>query len=236
MLASITVTSIDINDQILDVILRILVAAICGFAVGYERKTRSKEVGIRTHTIVAMASALLMIVSKYGFSDLTGSILGTDGADPARIAAQIVSGIGFLGAGIIIYRRDMLHGLTTAAGVWMTAAIGMAIGAGMYIIGAASTVILVLLQVLLHSPLKIFRTRIVTVLKMTVKMNDDTVEKIKQIFEVKKFLKFQTMTAPDGTISASIELTTDMTISEDEIYRITKDNDFILQIEKTDEI
>ena len=236
MLAAITITSIDINDQIVDIILRILVAAICGFAVGYERKTRSKEVGIRTHTIVAMASALMMVVSKYGFSDLVGASLGTDGADPARIAAQIVSGIGFLGAGIIIYRRDMLHGLTTAAGVWMTAAIGMAIGAGMYIIGAVSTVILVLLQVLLHRPLQIFRTRIVTVLKMTVKMDDDTVEKIKQIFAVKKFLKFQTITGSDGAISASIELSTDMTISEEEIYRITKDNDFILQIEKTDEI
>ena len=236
MLSAITITSIDINDQIMDVIFRILVAAICGFAVGFERKSRSKEVGIRTHTIVAMASALLMIVSKYGFSDLAGSILGTDGADPARIAAQIVSGIGFLGAGIIIYRRDMLHGLTTAAGVWMTAAIGMAIGAGMYIVGAVSTVILVLLQVLLHSPLKAFRTRIVTVLKMTVKMDDNTVENIKKIFNVKKFLKFKTITDSDGAISASIELTTDMTISEDEIYRITKDNDFILQIEKTDEI
>ena len=88
-------------------VIRILVAGICGFCIGYERKTRSKEAGIRTHTIVCMASALLMIISKYAFVDQLD--WGTKGADSARIAAQIVSGIGFLGAGIIIYRRDRLQ-------------------------------------------------------------------------------------------------------------------------------
>ena len=236
MLAAITITSIDLNDLLVDSILRILVAAICGFAIGYERKTRSKEVGIRTHTIVAMAAALMMVVSKYGFVDLVGGTMGVKDADPARIAAQIVSGIGFLGAGIIIYRRDMLHGLTTAAGIWMTAAIGMAIGAGMYIIGAVSTVILVLIQVVLHRPLKVFRTRIVTMLKMTVKMDENVINEIKRIFRIKKFLKFKTSASPDGAIIANIEFVTDMNVAEEDIYTITKENEFILQIEKTDEI
>lgn len=236
MLSAITITSIDINDILVDSILRILVAAICGFAIGYERKARSKEVGIRTHTIVAMAAALMMVVSKYGFIDLVAGTMGVRGADPARIAAQIVSGIGFLGAGIIIYRRDMLHGLTTAAGIWMTAAIGMAIGAGMYVIGAVSTVALVLIQVLLHRPLKVFRTRIVTMLKMTVKMDENVINEIKRIFRIKKFLKFKTSASPDGTIIANIEFVTDMNLAEEDIYTITKENEFILQIEKTDEI
>ena len=102
-------------------LISILVAVVLGFAIGYERKLRFKEAGIRTHTIVCVGSALIMVVSKYGFGDSAE-------ADAARVAAQIVSGIGFLGAGIIVYRRHEIHGLTTAAGVWATAGVGMAAG------------------------------------------------------------------------------------------------------------
>ena len=104
-------------------LISILVSVILGFAIGYERKLRFKEAGIRTHTIVCVGSALIMVVSKYGFGDSIE-------ADASRVAAQIVSGIGFLGAGIIIYRKHEIHGLTTAAGVWATSGVGMAAGAG----------------------------------------------------------------------------------------------------------
>lgn len=110
-------------------LLNILLAVVLGFAIGYERKLRYKEAGIRTHTIVCAGSALIMVVSKYGFGDSIE-------ADASRVAAQIVSGIGFLGAGIIIYRKHEIHGLTTAAGVWATSGVGMAAGAGMYIVAA----------------------------------------------------------------------------------------------------
>ena len=107
-------------------LFRLVVAALCGLAVGLERTARSKEAGMRTHTIVCFAAALIMIVSKYAFVDLVGDLaVGVREADAARIAAQAVSGIGFLGAGIIFYKRDLLHGLTTAAGVWATAGIGL---------------------------------------------------------------------------------------------------------------
>ena len=103
-------------------LIGVLVSVVLGFAIGFERKLRYKEAGIRTHTIVCVGSALIMVVSKYGFGDSAE-------ADASRVAAQIVSGIGFLGAGIIVYRRHEIRGLTTAAGVWATAGVGMAAGA-----------------------------------------------------------------------------------------------------------
>lgn len=109
-------------------LLRILSSVLVGFLVGVERHWQSKSAGIRTHAVVAMAACLVMIVSKYGFPDAARN-------DPARIAASVVSGIGFLGAGIIFTQNGSTHGLTTAAGVWATAAIGLTFGAGMYILG-----------------------------------------------------------------------------------------------------
>lgn len=231
-----TFTSIDINGNLLDLILRLVVAAVCGFMIGFERKTRSKEAGIRTHAIVCMAAALMMVISKYGFTDQIPEADGVRGADSARIAAQIVSGIGFLGAGIIFYRRDMLHGLTTAAGVWATAAIGMAIGAGMYIIGVVSTALLIIMQVILHKPYKIFRTRTMTSLRLTVSMEDsDVINKIQYLFDAKKFLKFKTISTENGII-ADIELVTPRNFSELEVYEIVRNNPFIKTLEKTEEM
>ncbi len=234
MLGAINFVSIDLNDNLLDFVVRLIVSVACGFLIGFERKTRSKEAGIRTHAIVCLAAALMMIISKYAFADLATAenYKGTDGS---RVASQIVTGIGFLGAGIIFYRRDMLHGLTTAAGVWATAGIGMAIGAGMYIIGVVSTLILVLLQIILHKPYKIFRARIVTSLRMTVKMEDGIIEKIEEIFDTQKMLKFKTMSTCDGIV-ADIELVTSKTFTEEEIYAIVKENDFIKTLEKTEEM
>ena len=140
--------------QNLDFLLRILIACACGAAIGYERSRRFKEAGIRTHVIVCCASALMMIVSKYGFVDLgsgsAGFLEGTGGADPARIAAAVISGIGFLGAGAIFRNKNAIKGLTTAAGLWATAGIGLAAGAGMYWLGIVTTAIICFLQYLMH--------------------------------------------------------------------------------------
>lgn len=131
-----------------DWLLRIVVAAFCGAIIGYERAIQRKSAGVRTHIVVAIASALFMIVSKYGFTDLLN--MHGIALDPSRIAAQIVTGISFIGAGTILVRRDQISGLTTAAGVWATAAIGMAVGAGLYFIGILSTVFLFAVQILFH--------------------------------------------------------------------------------------
>lgn len=141
-------------EQNLDFLLRLVASCACGAAIGYERSRRFKEAGIRTHVIVCCASALIMIVSKYGFVDLgysaTGFLDGTRGADPSRIAASVVSGIGFLGAGAIFRNKNAVKGLTTAAGLWATAGIGLTVGAGMYWLGAAATIIICVLQYLMH--------------------------------------------------------------------------------------
>ena len=134
-------------DQV-ELVIRLLVAAFCGFAIGFERKNRFKNAGIRTHMIVALGSALIMIVSKYGFFDILN--LKNIALDPSRVAAQIVSGVSVLGAGAIWVRHNNVNGLTTAAGVWTTAAVGMAIGAKLYILGLSATALVLGIQVVLH--------------------------------------------------------------------------------------
>ncbi len=140
--------------QILDFCVRMILACVFGGIVGYERSKRFKEAGIRTHIIVCCGAALFMIVSKYGFADLTGAqgaaFNGSRGTDPARVAAQVVSGISFLGAGVIFKNGGTIKGLTTAAMLWFTAGIGLAVGAGLYWIGLVATVLVCLVQVLLH--------------------------------------------------------------------------------------
>ena len=112
-------------------------AFVLSALVGTERELRQKSAGLRTHTVVGVGAALIMIVSKYGFEDV--ALRGLIVLDPSRVAAQIVSGIGFLGAGLIIVRRDAIHGLTTAATIWLTAGIGMACGGGLAGLAAATT-------------------------------------------------------------------------------------------------
>ncbi len=139
--------------QTLEFFFRVLLAGIFGAAIGFERTRRFKEAGIRTHVIVCAAASLMMVISKYGFADMVGpgGVIGdTRGTDPARLAAQVISGISFLGAGVIFKNGSTVKGLTTAAGIWATAGIGLAVGAGMYWLGLFSTVMIAALQYLMH--------------------------------------------------------------------------------------
>lgn len=128
----------------LEYMLRIIIATLLGLLIGIERKNRNKSAGIRTHAIVALGAALMMVVSKYGFWD-------AEKADASRVAAQVVSGIGFLGAGVIFVRNNLVNGLTTAAGMWATAGVGMAMGSGLYIIGLASALLMMIVQFAMHN-------------------------------------------------------------------------------------
>ena len=123
-----------------DLILRLCVAGLCGTVIGLDREYRVKDAGFRTHFLVALGSALMMIVSQYGFE---GFLATHDGLrlDPSRIAAQVVSGIGFIGAGTIIIHRQLVRGLTTAASLWATAGIGLAAGGHMYVVAGAATLL-----------------------------------------------------------------------------------------------
>ena len=135
-----------------ETILRLLLAAILGGLVGIERQRLEWAAGLRTHMLVCLGSSLIMMVSSFGFSD----ILGTPNVnlDPSRVAAQVVSGIGFLGAGTILFlKHEVVRGLTTAAGLWTVAGIGLAVGGGMYIAASAATA-LVLIVLVLVKPYK----------------------------------------------------------------------------------
>lgn len=138
----------------LEYVLRIILATACGGAVGFERERRAKSAGIRTHLIVALSASMMMVISKYGFFDVVGLVTGLN-VDASRVAAGVVSAIGFLGAGVIFFRKDSVSGVTTAAGLWATVGVGMAIGSGLYFTGLVCTGLIVILQLLLHrkSPL-----------------------------------------------------------------------------------
>ena len=124
-------------------ILRLFIAVLLGSVIGLEREYRAKEAGIRTHFLVALGSALFMILSQYGFNAVL-SKLDQASFDPSRIASQVVTGIGFIGAGTIILQKHIIRGLTTAAGLWATAAIGMTCGSGLYLLATVSTIMVLI--------------------------------------------------------------------------------------------
>ena len=165
-------------------ILRLFIAGILGSIIGLDREYRAKEAGYRTHFLVSLGSALIMIVSQHGFSE----ILDTPNVnlDPSRIASQVVTGIGFIGAGTIILHKQIVRGLTTAAGIWATSGIGLAIGSGMYELGISATILtLIGLEVLsflfksigMKSSIVEFSTE-----------NKETLNRITKLFHSKNFL------------------------------------------------
>jgi len=115
---------------------RVLLSGLLTALLGLEREIRNKDAGLRTYALVGLASGLIMVVSQYGFTDLVGPYVNVD---PSRVAAQVATGVGFLGAGLIFVRRDVVKGLTTAAGLWLSSAIGLAAGAGMIFMAVVAT-------------------------------------------------------------------------------------------------
>ena len=125
-----------------ELVFRLLVAAGLGSLIGADRERLVWAAGLRTHMLVCVGSCLFMVVSAYGFSTVLGPNVVLD---PSRVAAQVVSGIGFLGAGSILLRGDVVRGLTTAASLWTVAAIGLAVGGGLYVEGVAATIIILII-------------------------------------------------------------------------------------------
>ncbi len=205
-------------------LLDILLAAFLGFLIGLERKMRMKEAGIRTHTIVCIGSALLMVISMYGFS-------GT--ADASRIAAQIVSGIGFLGAGIIVYRQHEVKGLTTAAGIWASAGVGMACGASMYVIAVGATVILIGSQCIFRLKIPPFKSKKSFSVKIKFKQENEANRRIKEIFGVDRFNHLIIERCNDCIIY-SATLNTEKELSSTQLNNIICSNNFIYSIERCD--
>lgn len=159
--------------------IRLLLACVCGGMIGYERTNRGKGAGIRTHIIVALASALMMLVSKYGFGDMLSG-----GGDGSRIAAQVVSGVGFLGAGMIYFNgRHSVKGLTTAAGIWATSGVGLALGAGLYLMGILTSIMIVAMQMLLHRNVKMLQLPNEEILKATITDEKESLEYLHSVLD-----------------------------------------------------
>jgi putative Mg2+ transporter-C (MgtC) family protein len=162
------------------IIIRLLLATFLGAVIGFEREYHAKEAGVRTHLLVALGSCLFMIISVYGFDFM----LDQDHVsfDPSRIASQVVTGIGFIGAGTIILQKQMVRGLTTAAGLWVTAAIGLACGNGMYIIAAVTTVIVLVSLGLINVYLPYFsqKERHITFLAEDYEVLTEILERLRQ--------------------------------------------------------
>ena len=220
--------------QILEFFLRMIVASLCGAVIGFERSKRFKEAGIRTHVIVCMASALFMIVSKHGFADFWASNVpatAARAADPARVAAQVVTGISFLGAGVIFKNGNTVKGLTTAAGIWATSAIGLAIGGGLYYIGLFGTVLMAVLQFIMHR-FKVAGDGTTTRIALEVSNNEGFAQKLSDILARwhAKPTETQIIVGEDGSAKYDITLRSSENIAAEEIMSLLSENEVVKSI------
>ncbi len=215
-----------------ELMLRILAAAIMGGVIGTERSRRQKEAGIRTHVIVAVGSALIMVVSKYGFFDLWQAPYNFD-IDPSRLASNIVTGVGFLGAGVIFVKNASIRGLTTAAGIWATAGVGMALGAGMYSIGIFTGVLIIILQLLLHNHLNRLEGTAVNELKMKVQYAPGIVDHLKeQLAERSINIEyFRIKKSTDGVLTCTLALRMPRETAYEELLFLMDENEEILEMD-----
>lgn len=174
------------NTLQLEFILRVILASVCGMFIGWERERRLKSAGLRTHMLVALASSLMMVISKYAFMDVV--YLQSVQVDASRVAAGVVQAIGFLGAGVIFVKKDNIVGVTTAAGLWATVGIGLTIGAGLYVLGVSCTALIILIQLIVHrGEHKTFNSNNGSV-KINLTKYNLTVEEAKQKLEEKGLL------------------------------------------------
>ena len=207
-------------------LLRIVIAAIIGVVMGIERRRRQKEAGIATHVIVATASALFTIIST--------SIVKKAGVDGERIAAAVVTGVGFLGAGIIFFRRESLRGLTTAAGIWATAAMGMCVAVGQMIVAFGMLVLILSLQLILHSKAFVQRDR-KHMLFVKFVYSDDIKNKLVEHFAFDNFHRFKITTDGDKMIAEAV-IYTKQNYYANELSQLMIDMPAILSIERLEDL
>ena len=158
-------------------LLRLLLSVCLGGIIGLEREYRAKDAGARTHSLVSLGGALFMVLS-YGGVDFVLEQVSNVSLDPSRIASQVVTGIGFIGGGIIIFQKNVVHGLTTAAGLWVTSAIGMACGAGLFLVSISVTVMVLICMETFHLILNRFSRRNINII-----LSASTPEEIQRIVE-----------------------------------------------------
>ena len=207
--------------------LRVLVAAACGAAIGVERSKRQKEAGIRTHIVVAIGAALMMIVSKYAFFDVAR-------ADASRIASNVITGVSFLGAGVIFVKDSSIKGLTTAAGIWATSGIGLAIGAGMTGMGVFTTLLIIILQVFLHKYASGLEGAFNTFIK--VKLRGDHEKALERLIHCLdeheiEIINQRVNRGNDGTIKVQLSVKVPRDVRTETLSVLFDDDDDIISIE-----
>lgn len=171
-----------------EILIRLGMASIFGALIGLERERKNWSAGMRTHMLVCVGSSLIMIVSAYGFNDVLG--LDYIVLDPSRVAAQVVSGIGFIGAGTILFQREgTVRGLTTAAGLWTVAGIGLAAGGGMYLLAAMASILVLLILWALQPVERIYAKRFVRqTLRIVTKPESNEVDIINDVLNENGFV------------------------------------------------
>ncbi len=212
--------------------LRLAIACLCGACVGFERSRRFKDAGVRTHVMVTLGAALIMVVSKYGFQDIPA--LEMMKVDASRVASNVVTGVGFLGAGVIFFKGSTIKGLTTAAGLWTTAGIGLALGSGMYFIGIASAVIMIIAQFFLHRVLKSVDSYSTSELSVSLKNEKGAIEEFKGQLEEENLVIQSCKIIKDREedlikLKATVRMPHDMEFED--VVRIVEHNEKIKSIE-----
>ncbi len=226
------ITTLDANWGIWKIFLRIFLAMIAGFILGLESRSRAKDAGVKTHTFLCVTACVLMIVSKYGFYE----IAHFDGIqyDASRVASTIISGLCFVGAGMVLYKKDSVKGLTTSVGMCLNIAIGMCFGSGLLVTGAFVTIVTLLLQLLMHLKFAIFRNKKLVIVKAQFITDNDYIETFKKIFNVKHFKTFKIIRQNDKCV-AEIEFYYRNTLTSEEIAKKIEDEKQILMFEKIEE-
>ena len=216
--------------------IRLVLAVACGALIGLERKKNYKVAGLRTHMLVCCGAALLMILSKYAWGDLVGAdgkmLFGNGGADPSRIASQVVCGIGFLGAGVIFKTGVSIKGLTTAAGLWMTAGVGLAIGSGFLILGIFSAAFITIMQFAMHKRSVGIDSYAMTTIRLIVRdtgvagnIISDLTERSKAVVSDTRIVK-----EDNDTLEYTLTLKVPGDLTYDKIERFMKEHDEVVGI------
>lgn len=204
-------------------LLRIAIGGLLGLAIGIERTRRQKEAGMGTHFTVGLASALFTCIG-YAFDEF---------GDAARIAAQVVTGIGFLGAGIIFFRRESLHGLTTAAIIWCTAAIGMCCGTGMYILASVCALLVIIVQLILHT--KPFKKHGQRLLLVRFYNSDELQKTLQMFFGITQFHRYK-ITRVDSRLVVEAVIRPNQNYHAEKINNFIENNDEMISIERLEDL
>lgn len=212
-----------------ELFIRLLFACLCGAIIGLERSIRRKDAGIKTHIILALGAALFMIVSQYGFSDL--ELSPEYRADASRIASNIVTGVSFLCAGVIFVRGASVKGLTTATGIWATAGIGVAAGAGMYDITIFATILLMVLQLVLAGPSAKIETHYSIEVDLTLPNNVKLNDIVENISKITKAHPYSIKVAKSGEINTyKLHFNIQHTINETDIIQKISESEHVTNV------